>query len=374
MPLDRMFVDPMLNPFRNMMKDVEGRGLTGPDVDAMKQALAYMEQLASDTDDLAAYSGKLAQEQVFQKFSDAYSRALSSAAASQAPESDDQMMANTLKAYEGALDSYRRGEAGKEGEMLIPVMERIMELGRSGISYPVFLRRLEEEGLNKALDGVAPAARHGIEQDLKFAQDAWLPIKVDEVNKRLQTFDAVAARSPFGQPDPLELELADKRIEWEFAPLHARREALVVRFAQVLDLLVDWIDSFAKFAPTDERWTMPPGTPAQVQQRIRRTQECTPGDLHYRESILKEYFGLEFKDMWTHDTFLWEYAAHRVEWSDQRLQLIFDSYPHCKPGNRPPPELVAMAEELHPAQDYRPDRLRPPPWGTPQQLFKPVGL
>jgi hypothetical protein len=172
----------------------------------------------------------------------------------------------------------------------------------------------------------------------------------------------------------LEWNLSEIRIEWEYAPVHARREAVVARWQTLFEMLVDWIDAFTKFAPTDERWKMPPGSPAQVQARIRRTQECTPGDLQYRESILQEYFQLGFMDVWTHDSFLWEYAGHRVEWSDARLQLIFDTYPHCKPGQKPPPELVAMAEELHPGKDLRPDRGAPPAWGTPQPLFKPAGL
>ena len=46
MPLAPMFVDPMLNPFRGMLGDVESRGLSGPDVETMRAELQRMEQLA----------------------------------------------------------------------------------------------------------------------------------------------------------------------------------------------------------------------------------------------------------------------------------------------------------------------------------------
>ena len=157
-----MFYEPMVNPFRDMMKDVEAKGLTGEDVDQMRAQLTFMEQLAQQVDDIATYTGKLAQENTFQKFSDAYSRALSSAAkASAKGQSDEEMMASTMGAYEQAAQTYRSGDAGETGALLLPFMEQILAIGRSGLSFPVFLRTLEERGLNRVLDGAAPAVVDG---------------------------------------------------------------------------------------------------------------------------------------------------------------------------------------------------------------------
>ncbi len=55
MPVEKMYTDPMVDPLRNMMKDIDGRGLTGHDVDAMRDQLNLMERLAEEMDDNAAY-------------------------------------------------------------------------------------------------------------------------------------------------------------------------------------------------------------------------------------------------------------------------------------------------------------------------------
>jgi hypothetical protein len=370
MPVDRMFTDPMLGPFRNMMEDVEAKGLSGPDADQMRAVLGLMESLAEEMDDFAAWSGKLAQDQLFGKFSDAYSRALAAAAkpASGEVPSDGDLLAQQLGAIRQMLRSYENGQAGEDAKMLVPHLKRMIGIGESGVSFPVYLRMVEEEGLNRVLDGAAPVVRSGIEQDLQFAREAWLPRKITEQQKVLEMFDGLAATAPFGQPDPLEFSTGRYRIEWEFGPEHRLWSAMVDRWQYMLSLLVDWLDAHTSFAPTDPRWCMPPGT--DVQKNILRTKECGPGRFRFREALFREYFGLDWDGIWAHETFTWEYTANRIEWSDERLRLIRDTYPCCVPGAVAPPGLVKRAEELHPARDNRPDRLRHPPVGTPLRTFE----
>ena len=124
MPLDPMFTGPMLDPFRTMMKEIDDKGLTGTDVDEMRAHLQVMEDLAQSMSDIAAYSGRLVQDMVFQKFGDAYGRVLSSAAQT-GDVTDEQMLADLLGVYEQTLETYRSGQGGEEIKLLIPYVERV---------------------------------------------------------------------------------------------------------------------------------------------------------------------------------------------------------------------------------------------------------
>ena len=370
MPLQPMFYEPMVNPFRDMMKDVEAKGLTGEDVDQMRAQLTFMEQLAQQVDDIAAYTGQLAQENTFQKFSDAYSRALSSAAKAEAKgQSDEEMMASALSAYEQAAQTYRSGDVGETGALLLPFMEQILAIGRSGVSFPVFLRTLEERGLNRVLDGTAPAVLDGLQRSLGFAQQAWNRYGIEKTGKLLAIFQKMEKEAAFGQPDPLAFSLQSRRLDWEFEPLEARWEAELRRWQAMLDNLVDWLDSFTSFAFYDTRWRTPGASDAQVRKNIQRTQECGPGEFRYREAVYARYFRADWEAIWSCESFTWEYSARRIEWSDDRLHLIRATYAHCQPGQKPPAALVAQAEKLHPDGDYRADKLQHPPWGTPISPF-----
>lgn len=366
MPVDPTIVGPTLGPFRQMLAEVQCKGLSGPDVDTMAQVLGRMEALAQQMSDVTAFMGQLTQENSFQQFSDAYSRVLAGAARAAAKDmSDEELLAQTLGAYEQALQTHRSGQSGDVAEHVVPTLERILALGRSGVSYPVFLRQMEEQGLSRALAGSAAATRDALAQDLAFARQSWFPVRVQQAERILAAYDALVAAAPFGQPDPLAFELARKRIEWEFEPMHRRWGAVVDRWSYVLERLVDWLDAHASFAPGDERWCPPGGSPAQAQHNIRRTKECAPGEIAYRLQILQEYFQLGFDDVFAHETFRTEYTARRVHWSDARLALIRETLPHCTLGAVAPAELVARAEQLHPDGTVRPDVGQAPPWGTP---------
>ena len=368
MPLDPMYVNPMLDPFRGMLRDVEQKGLTGPSVDEMRAHLRHMEELAQQTDDFATYSGRLAQEDVFQKFSNAYSAVLAEEAQpsngdGQGGPSDDQLLANTLRAYEDSLRMYEAGQAGEDQKAMIPYLRRIVELGESGISYPVFLRILEEEGLTRVLEGAAPATRPGMVRAVELAQASWDRWEVEKAEQQLAAFDEMVARAPFGQPDPLALKLAQRRIEHDLEPLELRWSLEVDRWDQLLDLVIDWLDSFCSFAPRDERW-VDPSRPHATRENIERTQQCNPGDFRFREGIYRWYFQEGFQDIWDDESFRFELTARRVVHSDERLLLARDTEPHCQPGATPPAELVQRAEALHPRR-HRPDVGQLPPWGTP---------
>jgi hypothetical protein len=82
-------------------------------------------------------------------------------------------------------------------------------------------------------------------------------------------------------------------------------------------------------------------------RNIRRCKECTPGIFKVRENIFKEYFGLTWDDVFSHETYLSEFKAHRIWYSDESIDLIKAVYPYCKPFSEPPAELVNRAETIH---------------------------
>ena len=368
MPVDAMFVDPMLGTFRGMMLEMDQKQLTGANVDEMRAVMNQMEGLAQQHSDFAAFSGELTQHQCFQRFSDAYGRALGEAAKASAggpggKPSDAEMLENMVSAYEQTMAMYQSGQAGDQGMKLLPVITQMVQLGRSGVSFPVYLRMLEEQGLTKALEGSGVVLRPSLVAAIQEAAKHWRPHEYAEVQAELAAYDEMAAAAPFGLPDSFALSLRFRRIEWEYAPRHAWWDALIRRWSYMIDVAWDWLDSFASFAPYDERW-LAKGNPARTKKNIRRTQECGPGNFLYRNAVMHRYFQMTINDVWAHDSFTYEYTARRIHQSDERLQLVRDTIPHIAVGAKPPAELVQRAEQLHGPKDYRPDRAQPLPPGS----------
>ncbi|MBL4632859.1 MAG: hypothetical protein JKY56_03250 [Kofleriaceae bacterium] len=368
MPVDPMYVDPMLGTFRTMMADIDQQGLQGTDVDEMRGILAHMEGLSQQLSDFVEFSARLAQDQSFVKFSDSYGRALAGAAkaasTSEKP-SDETMLKNMLDSYEQSLQTYRSGQAGDAGTKLLPIVEKIVELGRSGVSFPVFLRLLEEQSLLRALDSGSVVLRPALAADMTLALTNWNPHEYAEASEKLAVFDEMTASSATGHPDSFALSLRFRRVEWNKAPGQEWWDALIRRWMYMLELAHDWIDSFASFAPGDERWISELGR-AETMKNIKRTQECEPGRFLYRNATLHRYFQLRIEEIWTHETFSYEYSARRVIYSDKCLTLLQNTMALMIPGAIPPQELVQQAEEMHANNStYRPDRMQALPPGSP---------
>ncbi|MBU1068421.1 hypothetical protein KJ975_02540 [Myxococcota bacterium] len=364
MPVELMYTEAMLNPFRDMMRDVGSRGLTGPDVDAMGAALGEMEALAQSLDDFTTFSGQLTQRQLFSKFSDAYSRALVAAAAPRPGEkpSDDSLMETTLRAYEQVLQTYESGGAGEGMKKMAPAVRELVELGRSGISFPVFLRLVEERGMADLLSGAKTVAREGLLESLAFSRAGWAHYDILQHQREVELYDQLAAAAPLGVPDPLTLTLETERIAWELEPSRRRWDAMIRRWETLLDLLVDWLDAFAAFAPYDPRWNPPGASREQAMENIADTQECNPGDFRFREALFKEYFSLTWPEIWQHETFTWQYTSNQISHSDERLMLVLETYPLCQPGGRPSPALIARTEQMHARKaHFRSTNGLPPP-------------
>ncbi len=355
MPIDRMFADPMLGTFRTMAAEIRDKRLTGAAVDAMNAELARMERYAAEMSDFNAFSARLMQEGCFQKFSEHYGQALADGAraAAQAPaaagaDPDAGLLAQTLAAYEDAARRYPAEVAAgrmkaRDAAPLLRAVNAILELGRSGVTYPVFLRLLVERGLDRALEGTA-VVRDALAADVAWAEELQHPVELALRRAVLAAFDELAARAPFGVPDALELELRRQRLEWEYAPALARWKAVHRRWAQLFDLVHDWLDAFTAFAPHDARWAST--SAAETQRNLRRTQQVTPFRVAQHERILRETCGLGWDDVFRHETYAVAWHTVDLALSADKVQQLVAARPLCVPGGRPTPALIAAAEDL----------------------------
>jgi len=350
MPVDKSMVDSMLNPFRNMVKDVDDRKLTGKDVDEMKGVMAKMEGLALSMDDMSSYSVKLTTDGLFTAFSNAYSRALGAAAQaanSAKPPDDDEMLRQSLAAYE---KSYNYLKDKPEMEHLVPPVKRAVEIAKSGVTYPVFLRMCEEELVFERMKN--GEQRPALEFQLECAREMGDKLRTEMYEKQLKTYEELSKQNRCGIADNLGFEIARQRIEWEFAPRIAEWDSILwLVDSRILDVVHDWIDAHCSFAPYDQRWIG--DTPAITQYNIRRTKEKNPGRLVVWERILRAYHGIGWDDIWTHPIWLHEQAESRVWFSDGSIENMKRTYPVCKPGQKPPSDVIASEEALYRAKAYR---------------------
>jgi hypothetical protein len=344
MPIEKSIADSMLDPFRNMVKDLESRQITGEHFNNVKSVMDKMERYAYEMSDMVELSTRMAVEGIFTDFSNQYTKAIMAATQNQ-PTDDEGLL---KQAHKAMLDAYNYHKDRPESTHILYPMQRIVEIGESGVSYPVYLRMAEEEGLYDAMK--SGQQRPVIEFELDVAQKMYDPLRAEMLTRVLEAWDDLAAKAFYGNPDPVEFGIARSRIEWEYAPLISRWDAVYRRWDQLFGLLFDWVDSFTSFAPYDERWAG--RTSSETRKNIDRTQECAPGIFRVRESIFNEYFNLAWNDIFTHETYLNEVKAQRIWYSDEVIALLKEAYPHLRPGNKPPSAIISKREALQQGKRY----------------------
>lgn len=334
----------MLGAFRSMYQDLSDKKAGGDAFVKLKATLDRMEQLAVEMDDISSFSAKLTTEGLFVNFSNLYAEIAGEMAAKQYSKitSDEELLELTLASYDSSLKNY---ENEPKQKFLYDTLKSIIDLGRSGISYPVFLRICEEKGLYKMLEG-GVLTRDGLVEEKTFNEIFSLPIRLQKTEDLLKVYDDLASKSPFNTPDGFLFGLERIRLDWHYAPIQNRWDAIIRGWERLLELIHDWLDSFCDFAPRDFRW-VDMFDPQKTLRNIKRTNDCNPGFLKERERIFYEYFQLKWEDVFTHETFLSELKAGRIWYSDETLELIKQTYPLCKPFNKPTGELIKHAEDIY---------------------------
>lgn len=347
MAVDPAMVDAMLGTFRDLLAGARTAGSTGPDVDEMAAALASMEALSQEMSDVGEFSARLAGGGYYQRFTDAYTRVMTAAAGggtTGAPATipdDETLLAQSLQAYEGSLRQLRSMPGQEEA---IGVLEQVLAIGRSGVSYPVFLRQVDEAGLNEALAGTITPSREALLNGVEQARATGDVAREAEAVATLAARDSLAAASPSGSVDPFTFELERFRIASQHAPAIALRDALVQRIPRLLDVVIDWLDAHTSWAAHDDRFTG--ASAADTQRRIAMAQECNPGFYAVRVAQFTEAFGPA--PWWERPELGQERAAGRIMWTDARVQVALDAIPACVPLASAPADLVSRAEAFGP--------------------------
>lgn len=76
MAIDSIYINPTLDIYKNMLKDIQSQNKQGEDVDKMIEIIKRMEQLASELSDINDFMGIAMQEDLYGKFSTHYTKAL----------------------------------------------------------------------------------------------------------------------------------------------------------------------------------------------------------------------------------------------------------------------------------------------------------
>ncbi|HII84626.1 MAG TPA: hypothetical protein HA271_07295 [Methanobacterium subterraneum] len=350
MPVEKTMADAILDTYRNMYHEISDKGVESESFTAMENALRRMEALALETDDIADFTAKLTTENLFIQFSNAYSETMAALLRGEysGDDGDEILLEKTLEAYENSIKNL---EGDPNYEILKAPIEELIELGRSGISYAVFLRTAEEKGLYQLLEGDM-IVRDSIMRDRTFAEFMHLPLEVEKQDKLIKIHDKLADDSPFKVADSFQFGLERERLDWEYTPLITGWNITIRLWEKMLMNVYDWLDSFGSFAPHDERWVDLRGQTFTM-RNIKRTQECNPGILRAREKVLQDYFQLGWDDIFQHETYINEYQANRIWYSDETLELIKKAYSHCKPYQKPPEGLVNQAETIYTQKRYK---------------------
>ena len=346
MPIEKTYSDAMLGTFRNMLQDCRDKDLSGEHFDKMAATMDHMEALALEMDELGAFSARLTTEGLFTDFSTAYGALLAEEGQKKYGASgtydDKKLLEQTVTAYENSLAQLNDHP---DKEKLQAPIQTVIELGRSGINYPTFLRVMIEKGLDKAMEG-SVLSREALEKDIHWAAELILPVYEKRNRAILAKYDEMASRATFGVPDSVVFSMERFRIESEFQPAINKYQAIIDRWGRLLELVHDWIDAFTSFAPYDERYVSLEGI-ERTKRNIKFCKECYPGFLKVREDIFNRYFALQWEAVFTHESFPNERKARRCMYTAAYVEFLQEVYPHCKPFSVAPPKLVTKAEQLH---------------------------
>jgi hypothetical protein len=367
MPVEKMYSDPMLDTFRNMMKEVNDKGYKGESVDNMRSTLDQMEKYAQEMSDFMEFSAKLTTENLFGKFSDYYSRTLASNASTGGydpngpydEKNDQALLKLMIDALKNSIKSIRDSKAETKKLMgdraddldvlfkekaLIDGIQKLIDLGESGISAPEYLRIQTEKNLDKAMQGNA-VMRDGLVYALSYAEAlASSPYYIQKCKKHLQIFDEMSKASPIGSPDVTKYHFACEKFDASIITEDIKWERIKDAIEQIVGDLYTWATVHLSYAHTLEPWSMAKNP----KQSVERDRDCYPGIIVIREEIMNRNFGLTVNTMVKHDVMKW-LVQYNWFWYSQEMTefLIKEVYPHCKPNQYLPKELIDKMDAMY---------------------------
>jgi hypothetical protein len=359
MAIDPMMLNPLLDTFRNMVKDCREKNLSGENFDQMCSVLARMEQLGNELSDFNEFNACMAQENLYGKFSDYYGRVLSGAAQAEVQSGsydDSALLKSTIDALKNAIIALRDGyetamaEATKHGNAyeievlqnpapLIQPIEDLIALGeQEGMTLPDFLRIQIERGLDKATEGTV-VSRKGMEFEKGYTDaNPVSPYHINMIDEKLKAFDKMCADAAFGVPVAKEWNLKRDDIDRKYVSDIERFRKIIALWERMLDDLSHWSLSYTSFAPYIDPWKMAKNP----REAVVETQNVHPGVFVNREAMLKKYFNIGFYDIFSHPSFMWQVKYDFISESQEFVEfLALKIYPQCKPFHHLPADLIA---------------------------------
>lgn len=397
MAVDPAMTDGMLGTFRNMYKECVDKEARGPAFDRMKAALDRMEGLANEHSDFMAFQGQLMQENLMGDFSVAYGEVLADMAKPQGGGAtggydDKALLEQTLNALRDAIKRVDEGVeqqrqevrkhnpegseklktllamVDKDAQKLEPIKKAIQELvdfGSTCENLPTFLRLQIEKGLDKATEG-SVVTREVYTEDVELNEIYQLsPYHISRSKEILEKYLQLEKNSVFGVPEAIDVEMENLRIEHKYAPDIEKWNKIKYDWKSIIDLLAYWAAAHCPRAPYVDPWVMLPKEarpPA-----IESMKNTAPGRIREKIRIFKENFGMDFKDIFTHESFKFEVQDHQIYYSQEyMLHLINVVYPQCKPNQFLSQDIIDKDEAL-----YKEDRyVDPEPIGSVVNYIK----
>lgn len=374
MPIDPMMLGPMLDSFKNMANECTEKGHSGPAYDRMMAALKRMETLGEEMDDFMAYSAKISAEGLQMEFSTAYGEVLTEAAKANTSEDGDgyddkALLQQNLDALRQSIEAIKKGVSDAEEEAkkhlnsdkdrnlavneiqqlahtnaLIAPIEKLIELGESGINFPTFLRLQIEKGMDKAMSGQG-LVRNGLEYELDFAKAAAInPYAITKVEEALKQFDYLAEQATFDVPDSLAFELVRKRLDHQYTPLIERWQTVNEDWSRIFSLLDTWAIAHCTFAPSIDPWAMS----SNPSKAVLRDKETLPGVIRERIQLLSRHFQIDFSNIFNEETFIWDVRHHHFPYSQKYTELLIrDILPHCQAGQVLDKNFIQLIEQMY---------------------------
>jgi hypothetical protein len=363
MALDPMMINPVLDIYKKMIAECEEKQISGENFDKMCEVYDRIEQLGKELSDFNEFNAIVMRENLYGMFGDYYGRALMDVAKSNETDGydDAQLLKNNLEALKDAIKTIKEeyknalSRAENEGDRrevevlhnpdsIIKPIEDLIALGEEeGMTYPDFLRIQIERGLDKAAEGTV-ATKSGL-QFIKGSVECnpSSPYELRIWEEKYKSFEAISAKSKFGVPNLMELSMADDDIERKYYFQDEQFRKITKIWEGLLSSLSLWSLAHASFAPYIDPWKRFDNPPEQVRYEIN----VTPGFFVQELAQLEEIFGIGFYDIFTHETFLWSVKYNYIEYSCEFVKFLARKvFPHCKPFQKLPEELIHERKEF----------------------------
>ena len=364
--IEQVYVDPLKQGYKNILDDMKNRNITGKYYDEVEKLYNRILELIETSPDINTLYVKMNDENISVRISEAYTRALTeqSEKASQGGTlyDDDTMMKMNVNALRESAKAMRKSfddvmnqasEADRlrimvdnNPEELIKGVETLISLSEEpGMTYPKFLRLQIERGLDDFNGSVV--TRKALETQLDCHRRIISPdLEIEILEKKLEAYDNLAAKNKFKTVDVYEWEFVEKKIDWEYKPKIIKRDQTYHLFERILDNIDLWEMANCPFAMNVEPWV----NIYDVDKRrhvIEKDKNVTPGIIWEYEKLLLHYFGLRLKDIIHDQSFIHAIKAHTLIHSQEIVEhLLLEVYPHCKPLNKLPQDLIDKRTEI----------------------------